>query len=201
MLTQSRFAYLIEISQKIIGAVQSMMAGYRGFPALISEEHEMVKAHTYTDRLEEIIQAKVELGEKISVSFEELQQLSQQLFSIWSEAECEGQAAYPGDLSNCVAMLEGIFVALKARETGFSMGVLELQVNRVKEVVLNFKAMMAEVKPQLELNRIAITQVSQNYQASTRALIEMCEQAQATYSPTGQQTKRSTGTSTIFVKA
>lgn len=201
MLTQSRFAYLVEISQKMIQAVQAMMSGYKKFPALISEEHAMIQAHTYGDRLEAVIHEKASAGEEISNAFEELQQLSQQLFSIWGEAECEGQAAYPGDLSNCVRMLEGIHLALSQRETGLAIGVLELQAGRLKEALDQFQKLMTDIKPQIELNRTAITTVAQNYQHSTRVLIEMCEQAQATYTPQGQQSKPTSGTSTIFVKA
>lgn len=201
MLTQSRFAYLIEISQKLISAVQSMMESYKGFLPLIEEEHAMIKAHTYTDRLQEVCAEKTQLSEEISRCFEDMQALSQQLYMIWGEAECEGQAAYPGDLSNCLAMLEGIHTRLKFSESALALGVLELQVHRLRDTVTAFKKIMDTVKPSIELNRTAITQVAQNYQASTRALIEMCEQAQATYTAQGQQARPSTGTSTIFVKA
>jgi len=201
MLTPSRFNYLIELSQKVIVAVDSMLQAYRGFPALIEEEHVMIKAHTYTDRLEQIAAEKFELSESIERGFEDLQQLSHQIYLIWGETDCEGQAAYPGDLSNSIKMLDGIAEKLRGSGSSLAMGVLDLQINRVKEAVASFKSEMVKIKPLIELNRIALTEITKNYQASTRVLIEMCEQAQATYTPQGQQSRPSTGTSTIFVKA
>ena len=200
MLTQSRFSYLIELSQKMVVAVQTMASGYRKFPPLIEEEHAMIRAHTYTDRLEQITEEKIFAGEEVGQAFDTLQQLSQELFVIWSEAECEGQARFPGDLSNCIAMLEGIHKALSGRMTGLALGVLDLQVSRLKGVFDEFKTLIAVVKPQIEVNREAISTVAQNYQHSTRVLLELCEQAQATYNPQGQTTRPTSGTSTIFVK-
>lgn len=200
MLTQARFSYLIELSQKMVVAVQAMASGYRKFPPLIEEEHAMIRAHTYTSRLEQITEEKHDAGEDVSQAFDALQQLSQELFVIWGEAECEGQARFPGDLSNCIAMLEGIHKALSGRVTGLALGVLELQVSRIKSAFEEFKALIAVIKPQIELNRDAITAVAQSYQNSTRVLLELCEQAQATYNPQGQTTRPSSGTSTIFVK-
>lgn len=201
MLSQARFSYLIELSQKLIVAVQSMMAGYQKFPPLIEEEHAMIRAHTYTDRLENIIDEKHLAGEEITGAFEALQQLSQELFVIWSEAECEGQARYPGDLSNCIAMLEGIHQALSGRVTNLGLGVLDLQISRLKSTFAEFKSQVAIIKPLIEVNRDAISAVAQNYQHSTRVLLELCEQSQAIYNPQGQQNRPTTGTSTIFVKA
>lgn len=201
MLTQSRFSYLIEISQKMIVAVQAMTVGYRKFPPLIEEEHAMIRAHTYTDRLEQVTEAKTLASEEIAAGFDSLQQLSQELFVIWSESECEGQARFPGDLSNCIAMLEGIHKTLSGRTGTLALGVLDLQISRLKEVFTEFKTLIAAIKPLIELNREAITTVAQNYQNSTRILLELCEQSQATYDPQGQQKRPSTGTSTIFVKA
>ena len=201
MLSQSRFSYLIELSQKLIVAVQSMMAGYQKFPRLIEEEHAMIRTHTYTDRLEEIVDEKMAVGDEITSAFEALQQLSQELFVIWGEAECEGQARYPGDLSNCIAMLEGIHLALSGRVTNLGLGVLDLQISRLKSTFAEFKIQVATIKPMIEVNRDAVSVIAQNYQNSTRVLLELCEQSQATYNPQGQQTRPSTGTSTIFVKA
>lgn len=201
MLTQSRFSYLIELSQKMVVAVQSMTTGYRKFPPLLEEEHAMIRAHTYTDRLEQVVEEKHLAGDEIANAFDALQQLSQELFVIWGESDCEGQARFPGDLSNCIAMLEGIHVTLSARATNLALGVLDLQISRLKAVFAEFKAVTTEIKPKIELNRDAITAVAQNYQNSTRVLLELCEQSQATYNPQGQQTRPSSGTSTIFVKA
>jgi hypothetical protein len=201
MLSQPRFSYLIEISQKMIEAVKVMRTCYQALPPLIEEEHAMIREHTYTPRLEQIAQDKMEFGLKIEASFEELQQLSQELFGIWNESDCEGQAAFPGDLSNCIAMLAGIHKALSVRESGLALNVLEIQVQRLRETVETFKACVDVIKPKLELNRLAISQVARNYQESTRILFEMCEAAQATYTAQGQQAKASTGSSTIVVKA
>ncbi|MCX6126295.1 MAG: hypothetical protein NTV34_16300, partial [Proteobacteria bacterium] len=162
MLTQSRFAYLIEISQKMINSVGVMMNAYRGFPPLIDSEHEMIQSHTYGENLERVIQGKIALGEVVSKSYEDLQQLSQQLFEIWGEADCEGQGAYPGDLSNCVLMLDGIFQALSDRETGLALGVLSLQALKLKDIVAEFKSLIQKIKPKIELNRTAISQVADN---------------------------------------
>lgn len=201
MLSQSRYAYLIDLSQKIFVAVQSMVAGYRRFPALIGEEHAMILAHTYTDRLEQIVQEKVDAGAEITAAFEDLQQLSQQLFVIWSESDCEGQARYPGDLSNCVDMLQGIHKTLGDRASGLALGVLELQIDRIKTAHAEFSEVVRTIKPLIELNRDTVSTIVQNYQNSTRVLLELCEQSQATYNPQGQQSRPTTGTSTIFVKA
>lgn len=200
-LSQSRFSYLVEISQKMIQSIQVMVKNYRLFPALIKEEHDMIKAHTYTDRLESVMTAKVDAGVEIEQAFEDLGQLSQQLYVLWGDTECEGQAVHPGDLSNCITMLEGIHKSLQHRESDLAIGVLELQISRMKEVHSEFMTLMQEIKPSIELNRTVLTAVSQNYQSSTRALVEMCEQAQATYTSSGQQARPQTGTSTIFVKA
>ena len=130
-----------------------------------------------------------------------MQQLSQQVFNIWGDAECEGTAAYPGDLSNCIQMLEGIHNAIAERQSDLSSSVLALQISRLKEELVLFKNMAASVKPKLELNRSALNGVVRSYQESTRVMVELCEQAQATYSAQGTQNKSSTGTSTIFVRA
>jgi hypothetical protein len=201
MLGSSRFNYLIEITQKLIAAVGSMRQAYAAFPSLVAEEHKMILAHTYSVRLEEICAEKMTLSEQITASFEELQQLSQQVFSIWGDAECEGSAAYPGDLSNCLSMLEGILKSLRERNTELAANVLALQIDRFRDEFERFKQTASFVKPALELNRSALSGVVRSYQDSTRVLIELCEQAKATYSPQGTQTKSSTGTSTIFVRA
>jgi hypothetical protein len=201
MLTQSRFSYLIELSQSMLSSVQAMILQYRELPALVAEEHKMIQAHSYTSRLEEVMLRKVEIGDHISVAFEELQHCSQQLYIVWGEADCEGQAAFPGDLSNCISMLEGICCSLIGKSSEFSIGVLQLQISRLKEALADFTSLIKDVKPLLELNKTALSTIVQNYQMSTRALIDMCEQAQATYTPQGQQSKSSQGTSTIFVKA
>jgi hypothetical protein len=201
MLSSSRFNYLIEITQKLILAVDRMRDAYRSFPKLIAEEHKMVLSHTYTQRLEEICAEKSVLADDITAAFEEILQLAQQVFNIWGDAECEGSASYPGDLSNCVRMLEGILRSVRERGQGMGPEVLALQIDRLKESVDTFKSVATEVKPLVELNRSALSGVVRSYQESTRVLFELCEQAQATYSPQGVQTKAATGTSTIFVRA
>lgn len=201
MLSSSRFNYLIEITQKLIAAVTKMRSAYAAFPDLIAEEHAMIMSHTYTARMEAICAEKTSLSENITESFEELQQLAQQVFNIWGDVDCEGVAAYPGDVSNCIQMLEGIHKALVDRDSGLGTQVLDLQISRLKEEFAAFKALSAEIKPKLELNRSALSGVVRCYQDSTRMLIDLCEQAQATYSSQGTQNKPSTGTSTIYVRA
>ena len=95
MMTASRFNYLIEITHKLITAVAKMRAAYADFPRLIDEEHAMIYSHTYTVRLEALCQEKTHLSEVITEAFDDLQQLAQQVFTIWGDAECEGTAVYP----------------------------------------------------------------------------------------------------------
>lgn len=201
MLSTSRFNYLIEITQKLIAAISKMRVAYAGFPDLIVEEHSMIMSHTYTPRLEEICAEKTALSESVIESFEELQQLAQQVFSIWGDVDCEGVAVFPGDVSNCIQMLEGIHKALMDRGSGLGTKVLDLQISRFNEEFSAFKTLSAQIKPKLELNRSALSGVVRCYQDSTRLLIELCEQTQATYSSQGTQNKPSTGTSTIYVRA
>jgi hypothetical protein len=201
MLTSSRFNYLIEITQKMIVALGEMRECYSAFPRLIDEEHAMIQAHRYSARLEEVCTEKTELSEMISQSFEELQQLSHQLFNIWADVDCEGTGVFPGDLSNCIQMLDAIQVAIVERHSEFASNVLALQVSRLKDEFAAFKKVAGEIKPKIELNRSALSGVVRSYQESTRVLAELFEQAQATYSPQGTQNKLSTGTSTIYVRA
>lgn len=201
MLSSSRFNYLIELTQKLIAAVSRMRSSYGAFPALIDEEHAMIRAHTYTDRLTAICDEKNLLASGITESFEELQQLAQQLFNIWGDVECEGSAAFPGDISNCIQMLQGIRSAIAERQSELAVGVLDLQITRLREELDEFKKLSAEVKPKLELNKTALTGIVRTYQDSTRLLFELAEQAQATYSPQGTPAKSSEGASTIFVRA
>jgi hypothetical protein len=201
MLSSSRFNYLIEITQKLIASVSEMRLAYDAFPGLIAEEHKMILAHTYSARLEEICAEKIVLSDRITAAFEELQQLAQQVFNIWGDADCEGAAAYPGDLSNCLGMLEGILLSVRERNTELAANVLALQIDRFRNEFERFKQTASGVKPALELNKSALSGVVRSYQDSTRVLVELCEQAKATYSPQGTQNKSSTGTSTIFVRA
>jgi hypothetical protein len=201
MLSSSRFNYLIEITQKLIASVAKMRVAYEDFPPLVAEEHKMILSHTYSTRLEEICAEKAILGEQITQAFDDLQQLAQQVFNIWGDAECEGVAAYPGDLSNCIGMLESIMLSVRERGPDLASNVLSLQIDRLREEFSCFKKTAAVVKPLLEVNRSALNGVVRSYQDSTRVLIELCEQAQATYSPQGTQNKSATGTSTIFVRA
>jgi FlgN protein len=201
MLSSSRFNYLVEIAQKLKQTMNRMMAAYSEFPKLIEEEHKMIFSHTYTARLEAICSEKTKLSEDITQAFEEMQQLSQQIYNIWGDLECEGIAAYPGDLSNCIQMLENIHTTLVSRGTSFSLSILENQITGLKNEFIYFKSAMKQVKPKIELNRSALTGVVRSYQDSTRVLIELCEQAQSTYSPQGTQKKPSGGTSTIYVRA
>jgi hypothetical protein len=201
MLTSSRFNYLIEITQKLLTAVARMRGAYSSFPDLIDEEHKMITTHQYTSRLEEIAFAKSALADEVSVLFDELQQLSQQIFTIWRDEECEGTAIFPGDLSNSIQMLTGIQQAMLERKSDLATNVLQLQISRLSEELEAFKAVASVVKPKIELNRSALSGVVRSYQESTRVMVELCEQAQATYSSQGTQNKASTGTSTIFVRA
>jgi hypothetical protein len=201
MLSQSRFSYLVEISQKMIEAVKAMQSAYSQFPALIREEHDMIKAHTYSERLEEVMKEKHVLGDEIAAAFDELQQLAQQVYMIWGEADCEGQASFPGDLSNCVEMLRGIYSTLSHRATELQLGILNMQIEKLAQVHSSFKEQSEQIKPQLEMNREAISAVAKNYQMSTKILLEMAEQAQATYTPGGQQSKPKLSNSTISIKA
>lgn len=201
MLSSSRFNYLIELSQKLILAVARMRHSYAAFPELIEEEHAMIRAHTYTERLQEICNQKAKLADEISECFEELTQLTQQLFNIWGDVDCEGVAAFPGDLTNCLRMLEGIHAAIVERQSELASGVLRLQIERLGDELQAFKTLSAEVKPQIERNRLALTGIVKSYQDSTRILFDLAEQAQATYSPQGTTSKPSEGSSTIFVRA
>ena len=201
MLTQSRFSYLIEVTEKIVAAVTRMTQSYLRFPALIDAEHRMIQSHTYTLELEEITIKKSQLADEITMAFNDLQQLASQLFIMWNEAECEGQASFPGDLGNCVRMVEGIRKGLSGDDLNLSAGILDFQIKRLNDAYQNFTEVMKTVKGKIELNRSALSGIVQNYQNSTRVLIELCEQAQAIYSPDGQTQRPSTGTSTIFVKA
>jgi hypothetical protein len=201
MLTPSRFNYLIEITQKFLVSVATMRDCYAAFPRLIDEEHAMISSHSYTSRLEAIAAEKAELAQEITVVFDDLQQLSQQVFNIWGDADCEGTAVYPGDLSNCIQMLEGIHRAISERQSDLSSSVLALQISRLKDELASFKSVAASVKPKIELNRSALNGVVRSYQESTRVMFDLCEQAQATYSSQGTQNKSSSGTSTIFVRA
>lgn len=201
MLSSSRFNYLIELSQKLILAVARMRQSYAAFPELIEEEHSMIRAHTYTERLQEICNQKTKLADEISECFEELTQLTQQLFNIWGDVDCEGVAAFPGDLTNCLRMLEGIHAAIVERQSELASGVLRLQIERLGDELQAFKTLSAEVKPQIERNRLALTGIVKSYQDSTRILFDLAEQAQATYSPQGTTSKPSEGSSTIFVRA
>jgi flagellar biosynthesis/type III secretory pathway chaperone len=201
MLNSSRFNYLIEISQKLILSVSRMRKCYGEFPALIDEEHTMIHAHTYTERLVEICKEKTLLADKVSETFEELTQLTQQLFTIWSDVDCEGVASFPGDLTNCVRMLESIHSAVVERHSHLAADVLGLQISRLQEEVQAFKDISAKVKPKIEQNRLALSGVVKSYQDSTRVLFELAEQAQATYSSQGTTSKSSEASSTIFVRA
>lgn len=201
MLSSSRFNYLIELSQKLILAVARMRRNYAAFPALIEEEHAMIHAHTYTDRLAEICHEKNQLAVDITQCFEELTQLTQQLFNIWSDVECEGVAAFPGDLTNCVRMLEGIHNSIVERQSDLASSVLSVQITRLRDEVQSFKDLSATVKPQIEKNRLALSGIVKSYQDSTRVLFDLAEQAQATYSPQGTTSKSSEGSSTIYVRA
>jgi hypothetical protein len=201
MMTASRFNYLIEITHKLIMAVIKMRNAYAGFPRLIDEEHSMIYSHTYTKRLEALCHEKTQLSEVITEAFEELQQLSQQVFTIWGDAECEGTAVYPGDLANCIKMLEGIHKVIVDRHRDLASSVLELQIAKFSEEFIAFKAQSLSIKPKIEMNRSALGGIVRSYQESTRVLFELCEQAQATYSPQGTQNKSATGTSTIVVRA
>lgn len=201
MLSSSRFNYLVEIAQKLKQSILSMMSAYSKFPKLIEEEHKMIFSHTYTSRLEAICLEKTQLSDEITLAYEEMQQLSQQIYNIWGDLECEGIAAYPGDISNCIQMLEDIHTTLMSRGSSFSLSVLENQIFALKSEFTNFKNSMKQIKPKIELNKSALTGVVRSYQDSTRVLIELCEQAQSTYSSQGTQKKSSNGTSTIYVRA
>lgn len=201
MLSSSRFNYLIELTQKLIESVVRMRASYGAFPALIEEEHAMIRAHTYTDRLEAVCLEKTMLSAAVTECFEEMQQITHQLFTIWGDVDCEGVASFPGDLTNCVQMLEGIHAAISERQTELAAGVLSLQISRLREELDAFKELASKVKPQLEVNKLALTGIVRSYQDSTRLLFEMAEQAQATYSPQGTPSKSSEASSTIFVRA
>lgn len=201
MLSSSRFNYLIDLSQKLIAAVIRMRDSYAAFPSLIEEEHAMIKAHTYTDRLMEVCNEKNVLASQITECFEELQHITQQLFNIWGDVDCEGVAAFPGDLSNCLQMLEGIHRAIVERQSELAAGVLNLQVSRLRDELRAFRVTSDAVKPLIERNRLALTGILKSYQDSTRVLMELTEQAQATYSPQGAPSKPVDGTSTIFVRA
>ena len=201
MLSESRFSYLIEVTENIVIAVNRMSRAYLGFPELVDAEHEMIQQHEYTSKLEETQTRKSELAEEIGVAFNELQQLAGQLFLIWNEAECEGQASFPGDLGNCIRMVEGIRRGLEGNSSTLAVNVLDAQIRKLRESHQLFSDMISKVKGKIELNRTALTAIVQNYQKSTRFLIELCEQSQATYNPGGQTQKPSTGTSTIYVKA
>jgi hypothetical protein len=201
MLNSSRFNYLIEITQKYLAAIVKMRECYAAMPKLIDEEHAMIHSHSYSARLEELAAEKSLLADEITTAFDELQQLSQQIFNIWGDADCEGSAMHPGDLSNGIQMLEGIHKAIAERQTDLSANVLSLQISRLKEELALFKKVAAEVKPKIELNRSALSGVVRSYQESTRVMIELCEQAQATYSAQGTQNKSSNGASTIYVRA
>jgi flagellar biosynthesis/type III secretory pathway chaperone len=202
VLTESRFSYLIEIAQRMLLCIQQMSSTYRQLPPLIDEEHAMIKSHTYTDRLESVMKAKVEASDGITACFEELSQLSQEVYLIWKESDYEGQAVFPSDLNQSIKMIENI-------HQGFVMdggsplrtSVLLAEIEKLMAAHREFKDLASLIKPKLEVNRTALTQIVTNYQMSTRALIEMCEHVQATYNPNGQQKKSSQGTSTIFVKA
>jgi hypothetical protein len=98
-------------------------------------------------------------------------------------------------------MLEGILQSVRERHTELAANVLALQIDRFKDEFGRFQESARVVKPALELNRSALNGVVRSYQDSTRVLVELCEQAQATYSPQGTQNKSSTGTSTIYVRA
>ena len=117
MLTSSRFNYLIEITQNILGAISEMRQCYAAFPKLVDEEHAMIQAHRYTVRLEEICKEKIELSEIISQNFSALHQLAHQVFIIWGELECEGSAVFPGDISNCIHMLDSIHATASERQS------------------------------------------------------------------------------------
>lgn len=201
MLSSSRFNYLIEITQKLIAAVVRMREAYAGFPSLIEEEHAMIRSHDYTPRLEAVCEEKTVLAEGITQSFEDLQQLTQQLFNIWGDVDCEGTASFPGDLSNCIEMLKGIHQAMVERQSDLAANVLDLQISRLQEELMAFKVIASDVKPKIELNRSALTGIVRSYQDSTRVLFELAEAAQATYSPQGTAKKSSDGVSTIFVRA
>ncbi len=201
MMTASRFNYLIEITHKLIMSVSKMRAAYAHFPRIIDEEHAMIYSHTYTKRLEALCQEKTEIAALITEAFDSLQQLSQQVFTIWGDAECEGTAVYPGDLSNCIKMLEGIHKVVVERHGDLASSVLELQIAKFSEEFHAFKAQSIVVKPKIEMNRSALGGIVRSYQESTRVLFELCEQAQATYSPQGTQNKIGTGSSTIIVRA
>lgn len=201
MLNSSRFNYLIEITQKVLAAMVKMRGAYAAMPRLIDEEHAMIAAHNYTARLEEVASEKAVIAEDISIAFDELQQLSQQIFNIWGDADCEGTAIYPGDLTNCIQMLEGIHKSVAERQSDLSANVLALQISRLRDELVLFKKVAAEVKPKIELNRSALSGVVRSYHESTRVMIELCEQAQATYSAQGTQNKTATGASTIYVRA
>ena len=105
MLSASRFNYLIDITHKLTTAVVSMREAYAAFPKLVDEEHAMIMSHSYTPRLEAICAEKESLAVTITEAFEELQQLSHQVFSSWGDVDCEGVGSFPGDLSNCIQML------------------------------------------------------------------------------------------------
>ncbi|MCX6117385.1 MAG: hypothetical protein NT027_07585 [Proteobacteria bacterium] len=203
MLNTSRFSYLIDLMSSMSSSISTMIAGYRSLPSLISEEHLMIKAHTYGPKLEEIMLEKQTIGDSIERNYEDLAQCSQQVYQIWCEAECEGQATFPGDLSNAISMLAGIKNCLQNQKvcSDLEISIFDRQLQLLKDSLEQFKSLLTDVKPLLEINKLALSQVVHNYQMSTRALIEMCEQAQATYNPQGQQNRPAEGTSTIFVKA
>jgi hypothetical protein len=200
-MNQSRYEYIVEISRKILTSVESMNRAYADLPPILNQELDCIKAHTYGDVLEDCLRRKQALGETIAESFESLQQLTQQVYMIWNDEECEGAAQSPGDLSNCIQMLRGLLKRVSVNHSILNAAQLSIVVEKIAAEHSRFKSTAEIVKPRIEVNKMAIENVAYHYQESTRILYELAEQTQAVYTSQGQTAKGSGRSSSIVVKA
>lgn len=185
---------LVNILLTMIDDIAAMTEGYAKYPDVIEREFAIIKEGRY-GKLDEIVQQKVELSDAIEKHFESLNAQARYLLIMYKEHfVCEQN--FVSDLSHCDRMLSDL-INLQNGKNVIVEQTLKHHLARFRKELLKFQETASRVKPVLEVNRSAITQISQNYIESNRFWRDLNEERNAPYDRSGVQ--RSHGQNSAIV--
>lgn len=168
---------LISLSSKLKGAIVDAADSYQSLPPILDQELKAIKTGRIADA-ETTLYTKETMTAKIETAFESMANISEEV------AKLTGNK--PGNLSELVSIFN-----IKNHDNSLAHQVLEHQSKNLISATENLIEIARKVKPLLEVNRLLVTKMQENYNQSYKFWQEIKEEVEGSYTADG--TKKITG--------
>ena len=194
MRIEMAYEKIINVVLTLVEATQEMTRLYQRMPEIINHEQNLIRESDYAN-LFSYIDIKVNIAAQIEKNFDELNEVARDLLRLHRNFFITTEKNVAG-LSHCFEMLQD-FKELIGTSNLLVENTLTANLLHFEKAIAEFNTLVKSIKPALELNKMIMTTIANNYQESQIFWRELAEGRDAPYDAQGLQ--KSTGRSSSFV--